>query len=82
MASRAEPFAGTGQVVPAEESDEISGLVVKGFTSVFVHNGTDNTGTLVLAAPGPGTYSLNSPVECDKGVFVECAGAGSGSVLV
>lgn len=82
MANRAEPFSASGVVLTADEADEVSGVVVKGFTSVTVHNGADATGTIVLHAPGPGTYSLNTPVECNQGVYVECGGAGSGSVLV
>lgn len=81
MSLRAHKFTAAGQVVPADEADTVSGVVVVGFTSVTVHNGTDATGDPVLVANGPGSVFSPQPIHCDKGIYVETAGAGSGSVL-
>lgn len=81
MAARAEKFTGTTQLRTADEAEEIIGLVVVGFTNVVVYDGTDNTGTPVLAG-GPGSWLANEPIVCERGIHVECSGVGSGSVLI
>lgn len=80
MATRARKFTASGVVVPAGEEDEVFAVVSKGFTSVTVYNGVNNTGDPVLVLTAPGSFSLNTPVRCDKGIYVEVAGAGSGTV--
>ena len=81
MGLRARKFTGSTALIAADEDVTISGVVVTGFTSVVVHNGTDNTGDPVLVAAGPGSVFAPAPIHCPKGVYVETAGAGSGSVL-
>ena len=56
------------------------GLSFRGFTSVSVYNGTDNTGELVIFAPAPGTYSLSYELYCEHGCYVEVAGTGKGTL--
>lgn len=83
MSARARAFTASVALVAADESVEIVGLSYKGFTSVNVYDGTDNTGALVLAAgAAPQTVSLNTPVICEKGVYVEIAGTGKGSIYI
>lgn len=83
MALRPEPFTGSGQIITpanANVDTDIKGLAFVGFTSVAVYDGPDNTGTLVLYLANPGTMPLNEGVVCERGVYVECAGVGKGSV--
>lgn len=81
MALRAIPFTVSAKIADADQAVTISGLTAgAGITSVIVHNSVDNTGDVVLYATGPGTISLNTPIRCDKGIYVEVAGSGKGTV--
>lgn len=83
MAAQSRPFTASGQIEVADQSDEFWGLVYTGFTAVTVHDGTDNTGPVLLAG-GAGPLSLlsNFPIKAAHGLYVEAAGVGNGSVLV
>lgn len=81
MSARAVRFSVSAIVSPADEDNEVWGVTLKTGTSVTVYNGTSNTGVPIIALTAPGTISLNNPIRCDKGVYVEVAGGTpSGSV--
>lgn len=83
MAARTRKFTASEILLAADPANEISGLAYKGFTSVTVYNGTDNTGTVVFAGgAAPQTILANGPIRCEAGVYIEAAGTGSGSVHV
>jgi hypothetical protein len=56
------------------------GLAYDGFTKVVAYNGVDNTGDIVFVGGGPGTYGFNYEVNCQKGLYIEVTGTGSGTV--
>lgn len=64
----------------AAQQEQVVGIAYKGFTQVVVHNGKDATGDVVAVCGGPGTYSWNYELNCQLGLYLECTGAGSGSV--
>jgi hypothetical protein len=75
------PFGSTSATVAVpQQPEQVVGIAYKGFTQVIVHNGSDATGDVVAVCGGPGTYSWNYEVNCQKGIFLECTGTGSGSI--
>lgn len=84
MASvQTKPFTVSGAIEVADTADAVMGVAYTGFTAVTVYNGSDNTGDVVFAGgAGPMTILANSPIRCQKGVYVEAAGTGVGSILV
>lgn len=71
---------GAGNITVPAQPQRVVGFAFKGFTSVTLYNGVDNTGDVVAVASAPGTFSWNYEVNCQKGLYVEVAGAGSGTV--
>jgi hypothetical protein len=71
---------GQGNVTVAAQPQRLAGVAFKGFTAVTIYNGTDNTGDPVLVATAPGTVALSYEVNCQKGLYVEVTGSGSGTV--
>jgi hypothetical protein len=65
--------------VPAQAQRAV-GFAFTGFTTVTLFNGTDNTGDVVAVGTAPGTYSWNYEVNFNKGLYVEVAGTGTGTV--
>lgn len=83
MAIDAKPFTASIALVAPEEGDAIMGVVYTGFTAVTVHEGVDNTGTVLLAGgAGPLSILCNQPIDARGGVYVEVTGSGKGSVLI
>lgn len=80
MALRATAFTASGVLASPDQDASVSGLTIKGFTSATVYNGADATGDPVLHLAGPGTVCSNLPIRCDKGIYVQVAGTGSGTV--
>lgn len=68
------------QIQVAAQQEMIVGLAYQGFTKVVVHNGIDASGDVVAVCGGPGTYSWSYEVECNRGLYLECTGTGSGTV--
>lgn len=60
----------------------VTGFAYNGFTKVVAYNGTDNTGAVVFVGGGAGTYPFSYEVNCNKGLYVEVTGTGSGTVWV
>lgn len=69
---------GTNVAVGAQQ-EMIVGISYSGFTAVIVHNGADATGDVVAVCGGPGTYSWNYEINCQKGLYLECTGSGKGT---
>lgn len=65
--------------VPAQPQRPV-GFGYAGFTKVVLYNGTDNTGDVVAVGGAAGTYSFSYEVNCQKGLYVEVTGTGSGTV--
>lgn len=73
-------MGGTDSVHTPAQSQRFVGFAYQGFTKVIAYNGVDNTGDVVFVGAGPGTYSLSYEVNCNKGLYVETTGTGSGTV--
>lgn len=73
-------YMSSDQVVTPAQSQRIVGFAFKGFSAVTVYNGVDNTGDPVAVASSAGTYSWNYEVNCNKGLYIEVTGTGSGTV--
>lgn len=65
--------------VPAEV-ELVVGLAFTGFTKVIAHNGSDVSGDIVAVCDGEGTYGWNYELACPDGLYLECIGAGRGTV--
>lgn len=89
------PFAGSGAVgTPAHDAtdnvgatvhvpvqvEQIVGLAFTGFTKVIAHNGSDASGDVVAVCVGEGSYGWNYELACPDGLYLECTGAGRGTV--
>lgn len=76
-------YMGTGatdSVATPAQGQRPVGMAFQGFTKVVLHNGVDNTGDVVAVATGPGTFSWNYEINCQKGLYIEVTGTGSGTV--
>lgn len=69
-----------GSINVQAEAQRIAGVAYVGFTKVVAYNGTDNTGDVVFVGGGPGTYSWSYELNCNKGLYVEVTGTGSGTI--
>lgn len=73
-------LGGTDSIATPAEAQRVVGFAFQGFTKVVLHNGIDNTGDVVAVATGAGTLSWSYEVNCQKGLYVETTGTGSGTV--
>lgn len=76
------PFTANGVLTTSlsGQQEMVCGMSFKGFTSVTVYNGQDNTGEVVLFASAPGVWSCEWELFCENGVYVEVVGSGKGTV--
>ena len=81
---RVQPVAFTGSGVVASQlpgtEEQPVGVSFEGFTSVKLHNGSDATGDLVAYCTAPGIFAWNYELYCERGLYVEVAGTGNGTV--
>lgn len=75
-----DPSIQGGTVPVPAQAQRFVGFAYNGFTKVVAYNGVDNTGDVVFVGGGPGTYSMSYEVNCNKGLYVEVTGTGSGTV--
>lgn len=69
-----------GEIAVPAMSQRVAGMSYVGFTKVVLYNGTDNTGDVIAVGGGPGVYSWSYEVNCNRGLYVEVTGTGSGTV--
>lgn len=75
-----DPAITGGNVPVPAQPQRVVGFAYTGFTAVKAYNGTDNTGDVVFVGGAAGTYSFSYEVNCQKGLYVEVTGTGSGTV--
>lgn len=71
---------GAGHIAVPAMPQRFVGFAYTGFTKVVFYNGTDNTGDVVAVGGAAGLYSWNYELNCQKGLYVEVTGSGSGTV--
>jgi hypothetical protein len=75
-----QPVGGPATYAIPAQGQQIAGFAYTGFTKVIAYNGIDNSGDVVFVGGGAGVYSWQHPVNCQKGLYVEVTGTGSGTV--
>jgi hypothetical protein len=73
------PFTGDG-VIDSSHASDFVGIAFTGFTSVTAYHGTDATGDVVGYFSAPGTYGFNYELDLEKGLYLDTAGTGKGTV--
>lgn len=81
---RVQPVGFTSSGIAATQTpgtaEQPVGLSFRGFTTVTLYNGQDNTGDVVAVCSGPGVYQWAHELYCENGLYVEVLGTGKGTV--